>query len=102
MDREAWQATVHGVAKSQTWLSSSLYLPSCMPLSLGFSHSLLLGFLIRLHVSLVLKLLLALFSLESFSLPPSLFILPFHSSLSLFIMSAFTHPAEFTSRIALK
>ena len=23
MDREAWQATVHGVAKSQTWLSDS-------------------------------------------------------------------------------
>ena len=23
MDREAWQATVHGVAKSQTWLSNS-------------------------------------------------------------------------------
>ena len=22
MDREAWQATVHGVAKSQTWLSN--------------------------------------------------------------------------------
>ena len=23
MDREAWQATVHGVTKSQTWLSDS-------------------------------------------------------------------------------
>ena len=54
---------------------------SCMPLSLGFGHSLLLGFLVGLHVSLVLKLLLALFF---YNISPSLFILPFHSSLSPF------------------
>ena len=26
MDREAWQATNHGVAKSQTWLSNSTHM----------------------------------------------------------------------------
>ena len=38
MDREAWWPTVHGVAKSQTWLSDYTYLltylypcPSCFP-----------------------------------------------------------------------
>ena len=29
MDREAWQATVHGVTKSQTWLSAWIYTLWC-------------------------------------------------------------------------
>ena len=37
MDREAWRAIVHGVAKSQTWLSSwTEWTRSAIPFSRGF------------------------------------------------------------------
>ena len=38
MDREAWQATVHGVTKSRTQLSDSAYLPTYYVLAL-FLHT---------------------------------------------------------------
>ena len=34
MDREAWRAAVHGVAKSWTWLNIELNWDTCSPLSL--------------------------------------------------------------------
>ena len=37
MDREAWRAVVHGVAKSQTQLSDSTKLKTLLPESLEFS-----------------------------------------------------------------
>ena len=37
MERGAWQASVHGVTKSWTWLSQSLSL--CLSLSLSLSHT---------------------------------------------------------------
>ena len=61
MDREAWRATVHGAAKSQTWLSGWTELnwgqrqdkkqppvaPQCLPMSVncGYSYSFLSAYL---------------------------------------------------------
>ena len=41
MDREAWHATVHGVAKSQTGLSDWTEVGSSMLLQMALFHSLL-------------------------------------------------------------
>ena len=42
-DREAWQATVHGVTESQTWLSNWTKPPNCGFGSLCFCYHLFMG-----------------------------------------------------------
>ena len=42
MDGEAWQTTVHGVAKSQTRLSNFIFTFSLVKVSSGFPYSVIL------------------------------------------------------------
>ena len=73
MDREAWRAAIHGVAKSRTWLSDWTELNSKFPFAIYFTHgniSFHVALSIHLTLSSPLPMSISLFSMSVSPLLP--------------------------------
>ena len=71
MDREAWQATVHGVSKSQTWLRETQRVQEKKKNSFNFKIIKLFGFKVTSPKVLLISEVFLAYVHKLFDIPPS-------------------------------